>query len=45
MGMEFLVHGARNDAEPGVFMSFEESERDLSENMASLGFDLPALVS
>lgn len=45
MGMEFLVHGARNEAEPGVFMSFEESERDLSENMASLAFDLPALVS
>ena len=45
MSMGFLVHGARNDAEPGVFMAFEETGCDLTENMASLGFDLPALVN
>jgi circadian clock protein KaiC len=45
MAMEFLVHGARNDGEPGVFMAFEETGQDLTENMASLGFDLQALVS
>ncbi|MFO7965480.1 MAG: circadian clock protein KaiC [Desulfobacterales bacterium] len=39
-GMEFLVHGAVAFGEPGVFMSFEESEADLVTNFASLGFDL-----
>jgi circadian clock protein KaiC len=38
--MEFLVRGATQFGEPGVFMSFEESEDDLATNVASLGFDL-----
>ncbi len=42
--MEFLCRGAAQYNEPGVFMAFEEKEKDLSENFASLGFDLPALV-
>ena len=43
--MEFLVRGAIQYGEPGVFMSFEETEDDLAKNVASLGFDLPGLVA
>ncbi|HEX9108835.1 MAG TPA: circadian clock protein KaiC, partial [Longimicrobiales bacterium] len=42
---EFLVRGALEFDEPGVFMSFEETAKDLSANVASLGFDLPALIA
>lgn len=42
-GMEFLVRGATEFDEAGVFMSFEESEADLAANFASLGFDLHRL--
>jgi len=42
-GMEFLVHGAQDYDEPGVFISFEESAKDLTENVVSLGFDLTDL--
>ncbi len=41
--MEFLVRGAMEHGEPGVFMSFEESGEELAKNVASLGFDLHAL--
>jgi len=41
--MEFLVRGAVDHGEPGVFMSFEESEEDLAANVASLGFDVRRL--
>ncbi len=43
--MEFLVHGATRYGEPGVFVSFEESTEELTRNVASLGFDLDALVA
>ncbi len=43
-GLEFLVRGATQFDEPGVFMSFEESIPDLTKNVASLGFDLDGLV-
>ena len=43
--MEFLVRGATQYNEPGVFMSFEEKSKELTENFASLGFDLNALVA
>jgi len=42
--MSFLVHGATRFDEPGVFMSFEESSDELAQNVASLGFDLSALI-
>ena len=42
--MEFIVHGATQYNEPGVFMSFEETEKELTENVASLGFDLESLT-
>jgi circadian clock protein KaiC len=41
--MEFLVRGATEFQEPGVFMSFEETADDLVQNVASMGFDLNAL--
>ncbi|MCX6149558.1 MAG: circadian clock protein KaiC [Ignavibacteriales bacterium] len=43
--MEFLVHGAVLYNEPGVFMAFEETETELTTNVASLGFDLDKLVA
>jgi circadian clock protein KaiC len=42
--MEFLVRGATQYNEPGVFISFEETEKELTANVASLGFDLDRLV-
>jgi len=43
-GVGFLVRGATQYNEPGVFVSFEETLPDLSKNVASLGFDLDQLV-
>src|SRR5512147_1055884 len=43
--MEFLVRGAIDHGEPGVFMSFEESEDELAANVASLGFDVKRLIA
>jgi circadian clock protein KaiC len=44
LASEFLIRGAIEFGEPGVFMAFEETENDLIENVASLGFDLRALI-
>jgi circadian clock protein KaiC len=43
-GMEFLVRGATRFNEPGVFMSFEETNEELTKNVVSLGFDLEDLI-
>ena len=43
--MEFLVRGATLFNEPGVFISFEESDEELVTNVASLGFDLHQLIA
>jgi circadian clock protein KaiC len=43
MAMEFLVRGASEFNEPGVFFAFEESPEELTENVRSLGFDLKEL--
>ncbi len=45
LAMEFLVKGAVDHDEPGVFMCFEESAGKLVQNSASLGFDLQALAA
>jgi len=45
LAMEFLVRGAIEYGEPGVFMAFEETREELAENVASLGFDLKTLVA
>ncbi|MGA6980648.1 MAG: circadian clock protein KaiC [Candidatus Sulfotelmatobacter sp.] len=44
LAMEFLVRGATQYDEPGVFMAFEESAEDLTKNVRSLGFDLDELI-
>ena len=41
--MEFLVRGATEFGEPGVFLAFEETTDELVQNVRSLGFDLDAL--
>jgi circadian clock protein KaiC len=45
LALEFLVRGATQFGEPGVFMTFEESAKELTANVRSLGFDLQKLVS
>ena len=42
--MEFLVRGATQFDEPGVFLAFEETGEELAQNVRSLGFDLNNLV-
>jgi len=42
--MEFLVNGAIQYDEPGVFVAFEENAEELAQNVASLGFDLKDLA-
>ena len=42
--VEFLVRGAREFGEPGVFIAFEETADELARNVTSLGFDLNRLV-
>jgi len=45
LAMEFLVRGATQFNEPGIFMAFEENAKDLTKNVASLGFDLKDLIA
>ena len=44
LAIEFLVRGATQFGEPGVFMMFEENAQELTDNVRSLGFDLDELV-
>jgi circadian clock protein KaiC len=44
LATEFLVRGATEYGDPGVFLSFEESAQELAENARSIGFDLKALA-
>ncbi len=39
LGMEFLLHGALKYNEPGIFVSFEETDADLTSNFATMGYD------
>lgn len=43
ISLEFIVKGALEYNEPGVFMAFEEHTEELTMNVASLGFDLGQL--
>ena len=45
LGIDFLINGAVKFKESGVFMSFEETEDQLYEDVASLNLDLKGLVS
>jgi circadian clock protein KaiC len=44
LAMEFLVRGALNYGEPGLFVAFEENAEELITNFYSIGFDLKGLV-
>lgn len=44
LATEFLVRGATRYDEPGVFIAFEETEEDVAQNAASLGFNLKELI-
>jgi len=44
LGIEFLVRGAVLHNEPGVFLAFEETAEELTQNVRSLGFDLDDLI-
>src|SRR5512135_2906627 len=44
LAMEFLVQGVMQYDEPGVFMAFEETAEELTQNVRSLGFDLDDLA-
>jgi circadian clock protein KaiC len=43
MSIEFIVRGAVQFNEPGVFIAFEEKSDELAMNVASLGFNLKKL--
>jgi circadian clock protein KaiC len=45
LAMEFLVRGATQFGEPGVFMMFEENAAELTANVRTLGFDLEKLAA
>ena len=45
LAMEFLVRGASEQGEPGVFMAFEETPAELAQNVRSLGFDVDRLAA
>ena len=45
LGLDFLVNGVNQYKEPGVFMSFEETEEEIYQDVASLNLDLRTLVS
>lgn len=44
LAMTFLEYGARKCDEPGVFFSFEETEKELETNFTSLGYELKHLI-
>jgi circadian clock protein KaiC len=45
LAASFLVNGAEQFGEPGVLMTFEENGEEIASDVASLGFDLSALVA
>ncbi len=45
LAMQFLVSGALHYDEPGLFVSFEETDQELIQNTAPLGWDLPRLIA
>ncbi|MGH8074231.1 MAG: circadian clock protein KaiC [Lysobacter sp.] len=45
LAMEFLIRGATQYDEPGAYITFEETEEELAQNVRSLGFDVDKLVA
>lgn len=44
LALQFLAHGARDCAEPGIFVAFEESSQRIVANADSFGWQLAALL-
>src|SRR5579862_4313606 len=44
LATSFLINGAQRFGEPGVLVTFEENGDEIASDVASLGFDLPALI-
>ena len=45
LAIEFLARGVTQYGEPGVFLAFEETAKELADNVRSLGFDLDDLIA
>ncbi len=45
MSMEYIIKGAVEYNEPGVFMTFEEKTEELQVNASTLGYDIAKLVA
>src|SRR5207237_8278573 len=45
LALTFLVNGAVQFDEPGVLLTFEENDEEMDSDVASLGFDIPDLIS
>ncbi len=45
LGLDFIINGASHYNEPGIFMSFEETEDELYKDVAALNMDLQGLVT
>lgn len=43
--MEFLIRGANEYNEPGLFVTFEETKDELTKNIGSIGFDIKDLIA
>ncbi|MGB9128757.1 MAG: circadian clock protein KaiC [Thiobacillus sp.] len=43
LALQFLVHGAQDRKEPGIFVAFEESSKRVMANAESFGWELAAL--
>ncbi len=43
LAMQFVLNGIAKYDEPGVFISLEETEADLRQNMSSFGYNLPEM--
>jgi circadian clock protein KaiC len=42
--LRFLVQGARDEKEPGIFVAFEEASKRIVANAEGFGWDLPKLL-
>jgi circadian clock protein KaiC len=43
LALQFLVHGAQNCDEPGIFVAFEETPQRIVVNAGSFGWELAEL--
>jgi circadian clock protein KaiC len=43
LALQFLVHGARNCKEPGIFVAFEENPKRIVANAEGFGWGIPEL--